>query len=242
MFIGRFWGAYKSSLSSWKTQTEQNCTGLYCILNQGAAARISSQRKSVPWSPDYTACQGEGNEIWDQLVLSVSPLLYSLTLSAFLTCRALWRAWRRLESPLPQFTSESFLQGCSPRWSDRSLLCLTLCPMFIAKGQLCLEPFSRRGTDRNGLFLRNQERMPEINSFAYAERKSKPRETGREETGWHFFEINPLGHHSNEMLRQHPLFPSFTGSAALIRKSQVPEWGAELGKFKQNDIFQEELD
>lgn len=32
-----------------------------------------------------------------------------------------------------------------------------------------------------------------------------------------------LGTHSNELLLKHPLFPSFMGSAALIRKSQVPE-------------------
>lgn len=54
--------------------------------------------------------------------------------------------------------------------------------------------------------------------------------------------LTHLGTHSNEMLLRHPLFPSFMRSAALIRKSQVPERGTELGKFKQNDIFQEELD
>ena len=83
--------------------------------------------------------------------------------------------------------------------------------------------------------------MPETDFLAYIEKANQGKQAVKKLVDISL-KLTHLATYRNELPLQHPLLPTFAGLAALIRKSQVPEWGAELWEFKQNDIFQEDLD
>ena len=83
--------------------------------------------------------------------------------------------------------------------------------------------------------------MPETDFLAYIEKANQGKQAVKKRVDI-YLKLTHLATYRNELPLQHPLLPTFAGLAALIRKSQVSEWGAELWEFKQNDIFQEDLD
>lgn len=140
---------------------------------------------------------------------------------------------------LPQFSSQAFPRGRYTCWWDSRLPPLShpISPTHCKRAAVSQALFWARHLQT----LISQEMMPETDFLACVEKANQGKQAVKKLVDISL-KLTHLATYRNELLLRRPLFPTFSGSVALIRKSQVPEWGAKLWKFKQNDIFQEELD
>lgn len=91
-------------------------------------------------------------------------------------------------------------------------------PYSLQKSSCKLSPFLSEAPTS----LISQEKMPETDFLAYIEKANQGKQAVKKLVDISL-KLTHLATYRNELPLQHPLLPTFAGSAALIRKTQVPE-------------------